>query len=100
MINIIIDDDNILFRSGMGYLLHEIFNSHNELDINISHEITNENVGFADIIIKKFRSGEIYLCQDILNGRNKDCVVMSVCDPCVPLTKAKPTLCLENSKEI
>lgn len=77
MLQIVIEDNNVLFRTGMELYLRDFFVYLKGMPVEFN-ELTEESVSQADIIIKSFVAGETALCHPTLNHRKKNSFIVGV----------------------
>ncbi|MFK3661106.1 helix-turn-helix transcriptional regulator [Scandinavium sp. NPDC088450] len=91
MVNIIIKDEDEIFRLGMEELIREFFATENIQVVNFIYELTEETVAAADIIVVSLCLGEADLCLPELKARGTN-VVIGIVDE-YPLRKGVVSSC-------
>lgn len=81
MLNVLFDDKNNYSVAGMKAVLEEVFPHPIRYG-----EFNAETVKSADIIVKNFIAGEIYICQSLLNTRKTNSILICMIE-CKPLDK-------------
>lgn len=92
-LNVVFEDEYTLYRSGMEWLLTELFRSGENVKFS---EMDHDSVMQADIIVKSFSAGEHFLCQPLMKVRRQGCLVIGVCEGIPPSSCAELPLCLSN----
>lgn len=77
MLQIVIEDNNVLFRTGMEKYLRDFFIFLKGMQVEF-YELTEESISQADIIIKSFVAGETALCHPTLNHRKDNSFILGV----------------------
>lgn len=96
MLNVVFEDEYSLYRSGMEWLLAELF----EQEVNDGAQfniLSRDNVADADIIVKKFVAGEDALCQPLLKARKKNSLLIGIHEGSSPVPNANLPFCLSHS---
>lgn len=96
MINIVIEDEYTFYRIGMEWLLAGLFGRDKHEGVHCS-TLNEDNVADADIIVKKFVTGESVLCQSLLKARKKNSLVIAVHEGDFPIHNTNLPLCLNNT---
>lgn len=78
-INIVIKDENEIYRLGMEVLIREFFASENDQTVNFIYELTERTAAVADMIVISLCYGEADICLPELKGRGTN-VVLGIVD--------------------
>ncbi|MGL5384394.1 MAG: helix-turn-helix transcriptional regulator [Serratia sp. (in: enterobacteria)] len=75
MINVLINDNDALFRQGMKQYLTELFSIEFDKQVNFSMDFSDETVSEADVIVMELCKGENYTCTPELRSRKKSIII-------------------------
>lgn len=75
MINVMIKDDNIYYRTGLEATIKEVFWSHFCKDVLFHYDFTRENIQQADVIIMHICNGDVFTCVPELKASMKAVII-------------------------
>ncbi|UYU30973.1 LuxR C-terminal-related transcriptional regulator [Siccibacter colletis] len=96
MINVIIQDVDNFFKRGLIEALHQAFEAKYQRSLTFYEEMTEETIGYMDIIILEVRPGDNVQCYPLLQYRKKRSVIVGFYEGDAPLLQPRAPLCLKN----
>lgn len=80
MLNIVIDCKDNLYRQGLVFLLHQIFEKKFSQTLIFSNKLNAPSVAEANIIVKHLQPGESGLCNQVLRHRQPNSLLIGLYD--------------------
>lgn len=93
-LNVVFDDGYTLYRTGMEWLLMELFGGSEPIHFNV---LDSDSIKQANIIVKNFSAGERFLCQSVMKMRPQGCLVIGIYEGDIVSTCRGLPLCLSNT---
>lgn len=75
MLKVLIQESDVMFRSGMKYFLSDLFYQRFNLQVGFMIDYTSENIYEADVIVISMCQGESYTCFPELRARRKGIII-------------------------